>query len=488
MCVPVTVAGMRQLSGLDTTFLNLETRNTPLHVASVILVDPSTAPNGFGYEQVKALIAERLHLLGPYRERLVEVPFGLDQPYWIDDPDFDLEFHVRRIAVPAPGDEGTFADIAARIHARPLDRSRPLWECYVIEGLASGHVAILSKTHHAAIDGVSGGEMLSILLDLEADAPARPAPPSRRPTERMPSNTMLGLLAAKGFVKAPGRTARAAFRTVTSLPQLARLADLPVPFMDRGTSPLARPSMQAPRTMFNAALSPHRRFAYGSLSLTEVKRIKNHHGVTVNDVLMAVCAGALREHLLQHGDLPAAPLQAMVPISVRTEAQAGSMGNQVSAMIATLPTNIADPVERLTTQSGSMKVAKERNAVPADLIQDVTKVVAPAVFALAARAITNLNWADHVRIPFNVVISNVPGPPIPVYMAGAKLQGIFPLSAIADGVGFNITVFSYLDEINIGLIADREMVDDLWPFIDLMRDELDALSKATPHDDGGAEA
>jgi diacylglycerol O-acyltransferase len=468
---------MRQLTGLDTMFLNMEQPGVPLHVASVIIVDPSTAPAGFGYETVMDVYRNRLHLLPPFRWRLVHTPLGLDHPYWIDDPDFDLEYHVRRIAVPAPGDARTLADIVARIHARPLDRTRPLWETYVIEGLADGRIALLSKNHHATIDGVSGADILGVLLDLE---PTPPIPGHREPmaSEAAPMAAAMLLRSARGVAKQPLRMGRFAVRAAGALPLLGRMAERAAPPQLRGRlgeGLMDKPHLQAPASPFNGTVSPHRRFAYGALPLKDVKRVKDAQGCKLNDVVMALTAGALRRWLERHGELGDEPLQAMVPISVRTEGQRGEAGNQVNAMIAVLPTHLGTAAERLTAAASAMTVAKAGNAVPATVLRDFTQFATPALAATASRTIARLRIADRVRTPFNLVVSNIPGPPVPLYLGGARMEGIYPVSAIYDGIGLNVTLFSYRDELQFGLVADREMVPDIWDLMDDFHDEMAAL-------------
>lgn len=469
---------MRQLTGLDTMFLNLEQPGVPLHVASVIVLDPSTAPEGFGYETVMDVYRNRLHLLPPFRWRLVTTPLGLDHPYWIDDPDFDLEYHVRRIAVPPPGDERTLADIVARIHARPLDRTRPLWETYVIEGLADGRIAIMSKNHHATIDGVSGADILGVLLDLE---PTPPVPGHREPQvgEAAPGEAEMLLRSARGLAKQPLRIGRATVRAAGALPLLGRMVERAAPpsLRDRlGEGLMAKPHLQAPRSPFNGPVSPHRRWAFGSVSLKQAKRIKDASGCKLNDVVMALTAGALRRYLLREGGLPDEPLQAMVPISVRTEDQRGEAGNQVNAMIAILPTHLPTAAARLAAAAEAMDVAKTGNAVPATVLRDFTQFATPALAATAARTVARLRWADRFTTPFNVVVSNVPGPPVPLYLGGARMEAIYPVSAIYDGIGLNVTLFSYRDELQFGLVSDREMVPDIWSMMGDFHDEMAELT------------
>lgn len=483
---------MHQLSGLDAAFLNLEKASAPLHVGSAIIVDPSTAEGDFGYDTVRALIAQRLDKVPPFRWKLVEVPFGLDHPYWIEDRDFDLEFHLRRIAVPPPGDERSFAEIVARIFARPLDRSRPLWEVYVIEGLQDGYVAIMSKTHHAAIDGVSGAELLTALLDVE---PVAVDPDAAADLdvwgEARPGIASMLVRSAAGAAKQPWRMARAGVRFARSLPVLGNFAEMALPSSVRrghDGGVMSRPNLAAPPTPFNTTVSPHRRFAFGSLSLDEVKAVKDAHGATVNDVVMTVCAGMLRRWLLDRDALPERPLQAMVPVSVRSADDRGELGNRVTAIIATLATHLDDPLERLAYTREAMTVAKEGDALPADVLTDFTQFATPAVAARAARLATRFRLAERVGTPFNVIISNVPGPQFPLYYASAEIRHLYPISAIYDGTACNITVMSYQGRMDFGLVADREVVPNLWEMMDLLHDELAQLTATTGDGSGASEA
>jgi diacylglycerol O-acyltransferase len=473
---------MRQLSGLDTAFLNLETSATPLHVGAAIVIDGASAPEGFGYGMVRDLIAARLDRLPPLRWKLVEVPLGIDLPYWIEDPDFDLEFHLRRSGVPPPGGPRELAEVVERIHARPLDRDHPLWELYVIEGLEGGDIAIVSKMHHAAIDGVSGAELLTALVDLEPVVPEPTDPDRLHGGERRPGQLEMLLRGGRGLARQPFRLARTAVRTARTLPALGGLAQLALPATVRRRvgdgGLLERPQLQAPRTPFNGPVTRHRRWAVTSVPLQRVKDVKNAAGATVNDVVMTMCARALRRYLIERDALPESPLQAMVPISVRTEDQRDAMGNQVTAMVSTLPTHLDDPREQLDYTSARMQVAKQSNAVPAGLLQDVTRFAAPALFARAARVAARTRWADRFRTPFNLVVSNVPGPPIPIYLAGARIARIYPISAVVDGIGLNITVQSLEDHVDVGLVSCRELVPDLWDLAEDIRAALDELAAA----------
>jgi len=479
---------MQQLSGLDTSFLNMETPTTYGHVCGLAVFDPSTASRRMQLDDLKELIEERIHLLPPYRRRLVEVPLGLDHPYWIEDPDFDIDFHVRHIGLPPPGDRRQLAEQVSRIVARPLDRSRPLWELYLIEGLEGGLIAQLTKIHHCCIDGVSGAEMLATLLDVtpeprKVEAPRRAWRPEPQPSEI--EMMARGVWAVMGTPRKGFRLARQAIRYLPELAKTLGFGELPgASVINRvlGRKPdpmLSEAATAAPRTSFNDSITPHRRFAYGSLSLEEVKEVKNEFGVTVNDVVMALCAGALRRYLEERRELPADPLIAMVPVSVRTEAQQGTFGNQVSAMSASLHTHIADPAQRLESIHESMRIAKEKHkALPANLLQDFAQFAPPAVAARAARVIARATVANWVDVPFNVIISNVPGPQFPIYGIGAQMVANYPVSAINDGVGLNITVQSYNGSLDFGFVACRELMPDVWDLMDYLSEALRELKEA----------
>jgi WS/DGAT/MGAT family acyltransferase len=483
---------MRQLTSLDAQFLALETARQTGHVGGLAIVDPSTRPGGtLACADIKALLEERLPLLPPMRWSLAEVPFGLDYPYWIDDADFDLDFHVRELALPSPGNDEQLAEQVARIVSRPLDRSRPLWELYLIHGLGSGHSAVLTKIHHALIDGLSGAEIMGLLLDLAPEGRELPdAPPSDGDGHRPGQLEMLG----RGLLGLP----RYPVRALRSIPStLPNVDDVPAIFgaipgahtvgrvagrLQRalgGTPVLPRPKLEPPRTSFNGRVSPHRRFAYGKLLLEEVKEVKNLHNCTVNDVVVSISAGAVRRWLLEHGELPDEPLVAQIPVSVRTDEQAGTYGNRILLMSAPLYTNEPDPVFRLQKTHESMDDLKERHrALPAQLLQDANHFIPPAVFHRAAQLTFRLSTSGAARPAWNLVISNVPGPQFPLYLAGAKLVSNHPVSVITDGMGLNITAMSYNGEMDFGLVADRDQMPDLWNLIEWLQEELGALKPA----------
>ncbi len=480
---------MRQLTSLDAQFLGMESPSTYGHVSGLAIYDPSTRPDGkLSAVDVCRLVGERIHLLPPFRWKLVDVPLGLDHPYWIEDPHFDLDFHIRETAVPPPGDKRQLAELVSRIVARPLDRSRPLWELYVIHGIEGGKlVGMLTKIHHAVVDGVSGAEVLATLLDVSPEGREVPPPDREQRGERVPGQLEMLGRGALAAPRQPLRALRALPKTVATLPDIPGVASA-VPGMGtvgRATAGVRKRMLgvdgllgtaptRVPRTRFNGPISPHRRFAFDSVSLDTVKAIKNELGITVNDVVVALCATAVRDWLLQRDELPDDPLVAMVPVSVRTDEQIGTFGNRVSAMIVPIPTDEPDAKRRLLRTHEILAEAKTRHgALPADILQDATQFIPPAVLARAAR--TTMQLAGSVRPALNLIISNVPGPRFPLFCAGARMEAMYPVSVITHGAGLNITCQSYLDHVDFGIVADHDQVDEAWSMMDAVRRSLDEL-------------
>jgi WS/DGAT/MGAT family acyltransferase len=471
---------MQQLTGLDASFLALETANSTGHVGGLSVLDPRDAPAPITLARLTDLVGERLPLVPVLRRKLLTVPLGIDQPYWIDDPDFDIEYHIRELALPRPGSDAQLTEQVARLHARPLDRSRPLWEIYLITGLAKRRIAVYTKIHHAAIDGVSGAELLTALLDLTPEGRELPAAAPFRPAGP-PNRAWLTALAAARLAWRPVQTVRLANDLVRVLPTLApALSPLVggVLGLSRGDGDVIRTTPgRAPATPFNQPITPHRRLALRSLPLDDVKTVKNTFGVSVNDVVMAMSAGALRRWLIDHNALPEPPLVAMIPVSVRDPDSQDAMGNKISAMLATLPTHLDDPLQRLEIAHAATQTAKAQQAsIPQGWLDHVSDFSPPAVTARAARVVFATGLL-HRLPPFNVVISNVPGPNIPIYLGGAKMMAHYPVSVVTDGLGLNITVIGYLGELHFGLVSCRELVPDIDTLAGYLADELELLLK-----------
>jgi diacylglycerol O-acyltransferase len=463
---------MQRLTGLDDGFLWMETPTSPLHVASLIVVDGSTPDGPLTFERIRSLYESRLDFAPPFRRRLVTVPFGLHHPLWIEDPDFDLDWHLRRITLPAGhGTMGDLTDLAAKLVAMPLDRTRPLWEMWFIDGIDHGHVAMLTKVHHAAIDGASGEELMVAILDLEPDPEPRPEPAVAWKPDPVPTDTEMLTHAAWSLAQQPIRAVETIRRTV----EIA----LRVREQSSATS-FATPPMpfSAPPTSMNGPLSAERSFAASSLSLADIKAVKNAFGCTVNDVVLTMCAGALRRYFDAMGEVIEGPIVAMIPISVRSEDQRGTHGNQVSMMLSSLATDLDDPADRLAHIHSNMKSAKEQqNAIGAEILQEWADFASPAIFGRAARLYSDSNSARH-RPMFNVVISNVPGPPFPLYVAGSVVLDTYPMGPIFEGFGLNITLMSYRDRVDFGLVACPGLVPDVWRIADGLRDALEELRVA----------
>ncbi len=461
---------MERLSGMDATFLYLETPAGHMHVAMTGIYDASTMAGGYSFDKVRATIEERLPLVPPFRRRLVEVPFQFHHPVWIEDPDFDLDHHVHRVTCPAPGGRRELARLAAQIASEPLDRSRPLWEAWVIEGLKHDRFGLVVKVHHATIDGSGGAELMTALFDLSADGREIDFDPV--PVEHVPSDVELlsyaALSKARRFGDAfglIGRTAQSVNNVITGIRN---------PERRHGAVPLT-----APRTPFNASITPDRSVSFARVPLDETKAIKAALGVKVNDVVLAICSGTLRHYLEGLGALPEESLMAVCPVSVRTEDERNTQGNKVSAMFTSLATDVDDPFERIQTIANSTAGAKEdQNAIGARTLTDWAEWATPRTFGLAARLYSSMNLANSHRPIHNLVISNVPGPDFPLYMAGAEMVATYPMGPIMDGAGLNITVMSYRNSIDFGFLACTDLVPDVWDLADAVGHAFEEIKAA----------
>ncbi|OBI88695.1 WS/DGAT/MGAT family O-acyltransferase [Mycobacterium asiaticum] len=449
---------MQRLSGLDASFLYLETDSQPMHVCSVIELDTSTMPGGYTFDRLREAMSLRIRALPEFQEKLANSPLNLDHPVWVDDEHFHIDRHLHRIALPAPGGRAELSEICGHIASLPLDRRRPLWEMWVIEGVAGtdchrqGRIAVMTKVHHAGVDGVTGANLMSQLCSTAADAPA----PER----------VAGVGGASGWQIAAGGLLRFAARPL----QLANVVPDTVSSVvatllrARDGLTMARP-FAAPRTVFNASISGRRTIAYAELDLEDVKTVKDHFGVKVNDVVMALVSGVLRQYLADRNVLPESSLVASVPISVHGKSDRPGR-NQVSAMFASLETHIDDPVQRLNAIAESNSVAKQHSsAIGATLLQDWSQFAAPAVFGAAMRVYAMTRLTESLPV-HNLVVSNVPGPQIPLYLLGCEVKAMYPLGPIFHGSGLNITVMSLNGRLDVGLIACPELLPDLWDLAD----------------------
>ncbi|GAA4719458.1 wax ester/triacylglycerol synthase family O-acyltransferase [Nocardioides conyzicola] len=460
---------MDRLSGLDASFLYLETPAQLMHVCGVIVLDPSTMPGGYSFEAFRAEIDRRVRDVPEFTRRLRKVPLGLDHPVWVHDRHFDIDRHVHRLALPSPGSAAELSELTSHFAGLPLDRSRPLWEMWVIEGYEDDKVVVFMKMHHATVDGVSGSNLLSHLCSLEPDQPPMaPAEPQDRGHE--PGQTELLGRALVTTVTRP-------LNAVRLLTPSAQLITKTVGRARAGTA-MAAP-FSAPRTSFNGTITGHRVIALADMDLEDVRQVKKATGTTVNDVVLAIAGGALRSYLLDRDELPSSSLLATVPVSVREESKRSSGANKVSALFAKLGTDTEDPLERLQDMAENNKNAKDHHqAISADSLQDWAEFAAPRTFGLAVRAYAGLKLPEKHPVVHNLVISNVPGPPVPLYFMGARVEGLYPLGPVFHGAGLNITVMSNNGQLHVGIIACSESMPDVDDLVRRFPVELAVLKAA----------
>ena len=457
---------MERLSGLDAGLLYSESSTVPLQVCSITELDTSTVPGGYTFEKFRDQLASRVPAIPVFRTKLEDPDLNIDHPVWVEDKDFQLSRHLNRVALPEPGGREELAQLCGRLVATPLERSKPLWEMWVIEGVGGSaahdehRVAVLMKVHHAAVDGVSAANLLAQLLDTEPDAP--PPGPVEAP---QPASALE--IAADGlwrFVTRPWQLTRV-------VPVTASLITNTVTRALSGTA-MAAP-FSAPSTPFNAPLTSERTVAFAQLSLDDVKKVKNQAEVKVNDVVMALCAGALRGYLEDRGELPGKPLIAVVPASVHGQSDRPGR-NQLSGMFCSLHTDIEDPLERLHAIGESNLLAKEHSGslgptMLVDLAQSISRDMFGWLLGVLSR--TSLSRA----VIHNVIISNVAGPTTTLYSGGAQVTALYPFGPIFPGSGLNITVMSMGDKLNVGIISCPQLVEDLWDLADRFDAELTEL-------------
>ncbi|MBV9212883.1 MAG: wax ester/triacylglycerol synthase family O-acyltransferase [Actinobacteria bacterium] len=456
-----------RLTGLDSSFLHLESDSAHMHVAAVMLFDgaPPTA------DELIEAIESRLHLVPRYRQKLAFVPFGQGRPRWVDDPHLNLRYHVRSTGLPSPGTEAQLRALAGRILSQKLDRDKPLWEIWVVEGLDGGErFAVISKTHHALVDGISGVDIISVLYDTSPEPKTPPASGKRWLPRPVPSRTQLlgeALLERATVPAELVRGVRAAFRAPRRIAEAAVGALAGVGAMAwAGINP-------APPSPYNVDIGPHRRFTWVRVSLADVKQIKNALGGTVNDVMLAIVAGGLGRDLRRRGvDVRGLELKAMVPVSVRGEEARGALGNQVAAMMAPLPVGCDDPQVRFGTISTAMgRVKDSGQAVGAQVLTELTGFAPPNVMSQASRVVARQRW-------FNLVVTNVPGPQLPLYLMGREMIEIFPMVPLAERQALGVAIMSYNGKINFGLVGDYDVMADVDQLAKDLRSSLAELAEA----------
>ncbi|HEX3826205.1 MAG TPA: wax ester/triacylglycerol synthase family O-acyltransferase [Sporichthyaceae bacterium] len=487
---------MEQLSSLDQQFLAVESATNTGHIAGVYLLDPPADGGPLRLADLRNLVAARIDRAPALRRKLVEVPFGLDRPYWIA-ADLNLDAHLHSHELAGPGDERALTALVAQLHARPLNRSRPLWELHLINGRRDGGPAVYAKVHHAAVDGISAGAVLGLLLDRE---PRRPpaAAPTPTPGEAPPHAGRLLGRGLRNICAHPGRAMRSVPRLLPHLDDLPgadrvpgsrAVADVAARVARLGNRPTGRTGLperrrlRVPPTPFNAPVGAERAVAFASVPVRDVRVVRNSYGCTDNDVVLALCATVLRGWLFEQGALPARPLVVGVPVSLRKRSPNGTeaAGNQISLVVAPLPTHVDDPVLRLRAVATAMLIAKRRlAAMPEGWLTDVTDLVPAAFTGITTRSIGKVLHGAR-RHPVNLVISSVPGPHVPLYLAGARMVAHYPVSAVSDALGgLNITVVGHDGDLDFGFVACPRLVPDLWALATAVPAALDELLRAAP--------
>jgi diacylglycerol O-acyltransferase / wax synthase len=457
------MAGER-LSGLDASFLHLEDASAHMHVAGVMLFEGSPPP----YDELLETFEQRLPLVPRYRQRLAFVPFGQGRPKWVDDPHLNLRYHVRSTALPSPGTERQLQDLAGRVFSQQLDRDKPLWEVWLVEGLEGDRFAMLSKTHHALVDGISGVDIISVLFDTSPEPAVPTAPGDRWLPRPLPSKAQLlaeALLERATIPTEVARSVRRVFRGPRRVVGAARDAAVGVGAMAwAGLNP-------APKSPYNRPIGSHRRFTWVRASLRDVKGIKDSLGGTVNDVVLATVAGALGRHLRRRGqNTDGLELKAMVPVSVRQDIERGALGNRVAAMMAPLPVWCQEPMARLDIVREELKGLKSSGqAVGAQVLTDLSGFAPSTILDQASRL------AGRQRF-FNLVVTNVPGPQFPLYLLGRRMLDPFPMVPLAKGQGIGVALLSYDGAINFGIVGDYDLLWDLDDFGDDLRESLAELA------------
>ncbi|MEM6800108.1 MAG: wax ester/triacylglycerol synthase family O-acyltransferase [Bacteroidota bacterium] len=463
---------LEAISGMDATFLYAETPTSPMHIGSVAVIEGSLE-----FDKFRATILSRIHTVPNLRKRLVYVPMSIDYPYWVDDPNFNIDMHIHHIALPRPGNWKSLRKIANQIFSEPLDQSRPLWSFTFVEGLDNipqvpkGSVAIISKIHHVAIDGVGSTGLFSLLFDFTSEARPIPEPKPYKP-KKLPNELSIILKSTLSFVEKPLKFPKLINEALTAsfkAGMLTRVQKAKMP-----TAPFS-----APASPLNGIISAQRRWNTAILSLDRVKALKRNMGVTLNDVILGICAGALRRYLAEKDKLPLKPLVAMVPISTRGAGEEKQQGNQISSMLVQLATNIEDPIERLEAiHENTIRGKTYQEAIGAKTLARMSEAVPFGIANQAARLYSRFQVAEMHNPVFNVTITNVPGPQFPLYLNGHKLLSVMGMAPIIDGMGLIITVFSYDGLITLSPTSDAKTMPDIDIFTRYLRESANELEEA----------
>jgi diacylglycerol O-acyltransferase / wax synthase len=466
---------MQRMSGIDPMFIYSETPETSMEVAYTCVFDPKTAPDGYSFEAVRAHLSRRLPDLLPFRRRLMPVPMGLDHPRLVDDPEFDLDNHLHRVALPEPGEASGLSELTADIMSRRLDPDFPPWEMHIVEGLSEGMVGLIAKVHHSVIDGVSGSQLMATLLDPTAEPTEEPPLEASWLPPGTPSAARLMAEALPSMLSTPFRVIRAAREVGRMSFRLARHA------ATSGTAALTVP-LGAPDE-FSTPLGAGRAVSFAQFRMEDVRTLRDYFGVTVNDVVLAACSGALRSYFFAHDSENSSPLVAVVPVSIRNHSEHDTMGNRLSAMFVPLASDREQPMDRLRTIAASSSSAKaqERAVGYGDLASAISDALPPAILRPVLRLGAQIGAVRRLR-PGNLVVSNVPGPTFPMFFAGMRLLSVYPIGPVVDGVALNITVQRYLDSLFVGLNACPSVVPDSAALARLVEEELGVLTKAAGND------
>ncbi len=464
---------MRRLSSFDANFLYLETPTAHMHVGSLAIFDPSTAPGTWDAARVRQVYADRIHLVPQFRRRIVEVPLQLDHPRWIDDPEFDLGWHIRHIAVPAPGGPAELSALAGELMATPIDRSRPLWEVWVIDGVVGGRFALLSKAHHAAMDGVAGIQMVSAMFDLTPEVEPVPDAAAYEP-EAVPGDLEMMARAAGSMAVQPLRTFNAIRRGTHALRMRRRIIE------EEGHGSLAETlPAGAPKVSFSAPISPERSFTFRTLSLDKVKAVRRATRAPFNDVILAMCGGGLARYLEQRGEDVDGSLVAMVPMSIRGDETADADANKLMNMFIALGTDIADPLERLASIAEHTASGKAQlRGGEGDPVRELSELAPATITAHLFRYVAAHHLSERVAPLFNLTMSNLAGSPTPLFLGGALMVANYPLGPIYDGTGLNITALSYMNQLDVGVLACPRLSPDAAAIPIALEEALDELVAA----------